>query len=1016
MSVTDIVLGLGATVLKTACRIWLQDSPFAADASQSVIDMVESRVEDARQRRRILRRFGEIEETVADRIVSALGPEWRRLGDGEKTAAALAVRDALDRVPLTDRDLLAQDLDPLYLERHVRARSPLAARDLSEAGSALYDRILRECCTDVVELTTGLPGFGPAAFAEVLRRETTIVEMVRQLLDRVPAREAPGKSTDEAEFAAAYRRQVSGKLDRIELFGITLSGPSRQYPLSTAYVALDIDITTGKELDRALQLDLVSRPLKGRMRVDEAMARTSRLFIRGDPGSGKTTLMHWLAVRSARYDFPDELARWNATVPFLIPLRHYTERSLPEPAEFVRYTGRHVADLMPSGWVEELLREGAALVLVDGVDELPAVRRQAVRLWLRELVTDFPDARYVVTSRLAATDASWLDSQDFTTGELQPLTDHDIQIFIRQWHEAARDGVVDADQRTQLRQYEQRLVPAVLSNRHLRDLATSPLLCALICALHRDRRARLPNDRLEIYEAALEMLLERRDLEQGIIADDPGLSRREKTVIVQELAYWLLRNGWSDVPIQTAQEQIARTLSSLHRVHADHATVFTYLAERSGLLRQPAPGTVSFIHRTFQEYLAAKAIIDMGDLGLAVNQAEDDQWREVTIMAAGSASANVREQLIKDLLARADQVTSKKTGNKLRIVALGCLEGSAQISAALRSQIEAQAEHLLPPRTMAHAEALAAVGEFALTRLARHRPKGAREAAATIRAASLIGGPGALEVVTQAARTRGDEVRDELVKAWSRFPPEEFARTVMNAACIESLEISDAALFPALRLVTGLRELSYDMPGGHNDLSFIRHLPELTTLSIIQDPVLQDLTPLTSHPNLREIRIYDARGPVEFGPLRSCPMLTSIWLTAVQDVNNLRGFLPPQQLDQFALWIQQDLTSLEPILSIEQMSKLSTLCLARSPFRSLSGIEILADTLTRLSIGLAPGASLAPLRALSKLHSLYIDQTALVDLSPLDDIANLTIHVIESQHVLSEDLLGPGSQVQRDYS
>ena len=49
-------------------------------------------------------------------------------------------------------------------------------------------------------------------------------------------------------------------------------------------------------------------------------------------------------------------------------------------------------------------------------------------------------------------------------------------------------------------------------------------MCGLICALHRDRRGFLPVGRKELYEAALTMLLARRDRERGL----PGPELREE--------------------------------------------------------------------------------------------------------------------------------------------------------------------------------------------------------------------------------------------------------------------------------------------------------------------------------------------------------------------------------------------------------------------------------------------------------------------------------------------------------
>ena len=63
------------------------------------------------------------------------------------------------------------------------------------------------------------------AFAEILRRDSLIVRQFAEVLDRMPDPEAvrAGAVRAEADFAAAYRRQVVNRLDRLELFGVTVS-------------------------------------------------------------------------------------------------------------------------------------------------------------------------------------------------------------------------------------------------------------------------------------------------------------------------------------------------------------------------------------------------------------------------------------------------------------------------------------------------------------------------------------------------------------------------------------------------------------------------------------------------------------------------------------------------------------------------------------------------------------------------------------------------------------------------
>src|SRR5262249_14450380 len=330
----------------------------------------------------------------------------------------------------------------------------------------------------------------------------------------------------------------------------------------------------------------------------------------------------------------------------------------------------------------------------------------------------------------------WLASEGFGEFELLSMTLDDVRAFVSHWHEAMRSGSRDTDERAELDAYERQLTERITARRYLRALAETPLLCALLCALHRDRRGQLPSNRMELYDVALEMLLERRDAESEVVADTQ-LSRTEKTLLLQDLAYWLLRNGWTDADKQQVIGRIGSKLQSMAQVSATPEAVYRSLLERSGLIREPVADRVDFVHRTFQEYLAAQEALAAGDTGVLVNNAHLDQWREVVIMAAGHAYAPVREALLSELVERGRRASSDR--DKLSLLAVACLETSPELSTGLREEIRARVRYLLPPRNVTAAKSLAAAGDFVVDLLAEAEPRTAREAAATIRAAALIG-------------------------------------------------------------------------------------------------------------------------------------------------------------------------------------------------------------------------------------------------------------------------------------
>ncbi|WP_405679099.1 NACHT domain-containing protein [Streptomyces sp. NBC_00868] len=233
------------------------------------------------------------------------------------------------------------------------------------------------------------------------------------------------------------------------------------------------------------------------------------------------------------------------------PHRH-GER-LPSPREFLAATPLDGA--APDGWAARVLRGGRALLLVDGFDEIPAAERDRARDWLADLITAYPGNRWLVTSRPSAVRQDWLGAEGFDEVLLTPMTPDHVRAFVTRWHAAA--APVDPA-------LEGRLLESVRTKPDLARLATNPLLCGLICALHRERRGFLPSGRKELYTAALSMLLHRRDRERGLRL--PDLAEEPQLQLLQRLAYWLIRNGRTELDRDRAEALIADALPAVPAV------------------------------------------------------------------------------------------------------------------------------------------------------------------------------------------------------------------------------------------------------------------------------------------------------------------------------------------------------------------------------------------------------------------------------------------------------------------
>ena len=514
----------------------------------------------------------------------------------------------------------------------------------------------------------------------------------------MPALSAVDAINRSDEFEVQYRREVARKLDRLQLFGITLPERSTRYALSVAYITLS---ATGNKKKAPVNspsegktpptpggnatLDLHDDDLSNYVRVDDALLQSQRLVIRGEAGSGKTTLLQWLAVNAARHTLDGPLKTWGGLVPFFIPLRHWVGKPPPGPEDFINTVANNIKATMPGQWVHDLLAAGRGLVLIDGVDELPQAQRRETHDWLESLSSLYPDSRYIVTTRPPAVGDAWLSSQSFNETELQPMTLTDIESFIEHWYHASCQEGASVDELAGAESARATLVQTVRERPPIRSLATTPLLCALLCALNRERRTQLPKDRLELYRISLETLLERRDVERHLRSElVEDLSFREKELILQDLAYWMLLNDCSDVSHTEAKARISYKIKSMPAVKSGPNDVFSYLLLRSGLLRQPTEGRIDFIHKTFQEYLVAKETVEQGNLPFLVNQAEQDKWSEAIVLTAGLARLTERESFLSGLLDRG--YAEQDNRHRLHLLAIACLETCAELSPDLTGQ------------------------------------------------------------------------------------------------------------------------------------------------------------------------------------------------------------------------------------------------------------------------------------------------------------------------------------------
>jgi len=990
----SILAYLGTKVGPAAAKFLLRRYlAISDDIAGGLADVAKAKLEDWQQQQDARRQFERIGEAVVNRLLPLFERESQS-GAVNVEAVAIELGQALEG-RVSAEFFIDKDLDPRKLTDELRRLHPVRPGHFSEAESALYQRALAEAVRYITGIAASLPKFQATFAAQSLTRLTHMQGDLGKVLDSVQHIESTlaARGPDEAErFEADYRQAVLRNLDYLELFGADIPLEARRHSLSVAYVSLNLQSGEGRGAEA------VSLPAEETLA--ELSARSGRLLIRGSAGSGKSTLFRWAAIEAALAHptlLPGGLVRQivenmhaitlsgerahafrkstagrpraeGGRLPFLVRLRDCAGGRLPSPESFPELVAKEIGE-PPAQWVTSVLRDGRGLVLLDGLDEVPGRFRDAVlHQEIQAIVDAYPDNCFVVSTRPEAVDDGWLAGLDFGEARINPMSDLDRRLLIDKWHKAVAAELARRGQDTSgMESLAGKLKDKLLANPPLNRLASNPLLCAMICALHRERRQKLPESQSELCEALCHMLLHRRELESGLDLEafpEPyrRLSYSQKKLLVQEIAHHMVAHtGESVIRRDEATELVGAQLARMPEQRPEDAqVVLDALVERSGVLREATPATperpaqLDFLHNTFKEYLAGLRLADEDAHGLLADNAAKPDWLPVLLFAAATERKGFATRLVQKLLGEREAPAPRKRRRRAKptpeeqerrqrtLIALQCRAVALDLDPELQEQLDKAAKPLLPPPSLTDAEALAACGDLAVPFLGPQRRLSAVRAAACVRALRLIG--------TKLARRQlrdflNDERRTVIAELAQAVNPLEI-RAVQRM--VQPLLAKPAEYWDEPRRERGIRSQ------------------------------IEDLAPLSGLPNVQRLDLRETR-VADLAPLASLGELEELSLaeTPVCDVEPLAALTALRSLDlSFTEVADAGLAHLRELKGLQSLELAGTQVTdaGLEHLRELKGLQELVLTLTKVT-----DAGLAHLRELKGLQSLSLGETQVTD-------------------------------------
>ena len=475
--------------------------------------------------------------------------------------------------------------------------------------------------------------------------------------------------------------------------------------LTSVYVDLNTDQHIPEDQSLEVHLKQQTRPeqeaaLRGEdgdntrlVPVLEALGCHRRLVLLGAPGAGKSTIVQYvtLALAEARLGKIKALERLGSTwragamLPVRVTLREFAEELAAGEA---RPRAKSVWDfingeLAQSGsgdksgrWLRTEARDRGVLFLLDGLDETkePAVRARVCAAVAEFMRKAGGKCRFLVTSRPYA----WEEMEESQQGDetcppvLQQEKDNfgallgvmpakyqvaelepdQTTLFIERWYGDLRArGWITTDREAD---EQMRDLHRALLRGNYRPLVKNPLLLTLMATL-RSNGKKLPDDRADLYDAVVELMLirwnENTQADQGLrdTLEFPDFNLGNLREILEKLAFEVHgrhagKAGAADIP----QGDLVAALKPLLDGRADKAEIVVeFIERRAGLLlgqgSRARQRQFSFPHRMFQEFMAGcylsrrpkfeeeQALLAGENIG---------HWREVLKLAARQATAS----------------------------------------------------------------------------------------------------------------------------------------------------------------------------------------------------------------------------------------------------------------------------------------------------------------------------------------------------------------------------------------
>jgi len=396
---------------------------------------------------------------------------------------------------------------------------------------------------------------------------------------------------------------------------------------------------------------------KQRRRLNDWLSDQMRQVLLGGPGLGKSTLLRYVAldVLSESPTLTRASLLHDTYLPVWISFPFWTAKIEESPNVL------SIPDVVQAWlhlWSEDrlwplfeaALNDERLLLMVDGLDEYRSEDTARSALTQLQVFAEQRNCRVLATARPAGYDRLGVQRTSWPATYLAELTLAQQKEYAIRWYSQQRDPLGNNGEQAEIDSSIESAAAGFMaemrSSADLSELAKTPLLLGLLLYL-KSSSIPLPNSRYRAFGRLVEHLISVHPIARRraamVKAQDNDLSPEDAQIVFANLAFHLQselpeglidRRVAEDVISQFLRDEVLGFGLTQSEARRQARTLLTLGEQALGLLVERGPQELGFLHRSFQEYLAAehiarKPFADQSDF--VKDHCTEPTWHEVLL-------------------------------------------------------------------------------------------------------------------------------------------------------------------------------------------------------------------------------------------------------------------------------------------------------------------------------------------------------------------------------------------------